>query len=232
MRTQHKHRSEECVVIYARVSTEEQAKGGAGIAAQVAECSAYADRQGWTVAEVVIEDAVSGKIEPARRPQFPRALALVADCGGTLLVRRGDRVSRNGAHMRAMVDTAARDGWVITTTDGKIDTSTAAGRLRANAEAMVSEYERDVIVERTVEALASLKASGVRLGRPSDLDPRTAARAAELLAGGASLRTAGATLTEEGHRTAFGGPWHPAQVKRAAQTHALNAYSEERAALL
>lgn len=59
--------------------------------------------------------------------------------------------------------------------------------------AAISQFERQIIGERTKAKLAQLKAQGVRLGRPvKTSDAALKARAAALMAGGLSWRkTAG-----------------------------------------
>lgn len=196
-----------CVVVYVRVSSEEQAASGAGIDAQVAECTTYAERHNLTVVDVVIEDAVSGKTVPASRPGFARALALLDDCSAAaLLVRRTDRVSRNLRHTLAVVDRSVSGGWSIVTTDGKLDTRTAAGRFTVNVMASAAEYERELISERTREALATRIAAGVVIGHRPELSAAVVVRIVDLRGGGASIGAIAAQLTREGVQAARGGP--------------------------
>lgn len=196
------------VVIYVRVSTEEQAKSGAGIDGQIAECRAYADRNGLTVVDVVVEDAVSGKTLPSNRPGFRRALALLDGCDAcALLVRRTDRISRNLRHTLAVIDAAKYSGWGIVTTDGKLDTTSAAGQLQVQVMAAVAEYERNVIGERTREALASRKAAGMILGNRPELDAAVVGRIVVESLAGRSLGQIAAGLSADGIQAARGGPF-------------------------
>lgn len=208
-------RAATCVVIYARVSTDEQVSTGAGLDAQVAECEAYASRNGWTVVEVIREDPISGKVLPTKRPGFARAMERLDSCeAGTLLVRRMDRVSRRLRDTLAVVDTADGDGWALATTDGKVDTGTASGRLHLNMMAAVAEYEREVIGERTREGLAAKRAAGVRLGRPRELPDEIIDRIKLERASGLSMRSIAAKLTAEGVPTVRGArAWSHATVQ-------------------
>jgi DNA invertase Pin-like site-specific DNA recombinase len=55
-------------------------------------------------------------------------------------------------------------GFVATTQP--IDTSTSTGKLLLGVLAAVAEFEKALIIERTLEGLARAKAQGKRLGRP------------------------------------------------------------------
>jgi DNA invertase Pin-like site-specific DNA recombinase len=220
------------VVIYCRVSTEEQERSGAGLAAQEAECRAYAARHQWQVVAVIHEEAVSGKVHPTKRPGYVEALAMLTGCSaGVLLVRRTDRVSRRLRHFLDVVDAADAAGWTVCTTDGKVDTGTAAGRFQVNVMASAHEYERDVIAERTREALAAKRAAGVRLGRPSAIPDDILARIVNERAGGASLNAIARGLNADSipNPTASAAGWHAPTVSRALETARLN--SEALAAL-
>lgn len=55
---------------------------------------------------------------------------------------------------------------VLTGHDAAIDTTTAAGKLVFGIFAALSEFERELIAERTVAGLASARARGRTGGRP------------------------------------------------------------------
>jgi site-specific DNA recombinase len=94
--------------IYARISTETEGSG-LGVARQVQDCRALAERLGWPVAEVYEDNdlsAYSGK----RRPAYQRLLSDLAD--GTrdaVIVYHVDRLTRRPIeleHFVAALDTA------------------------------------------------------------------------------------------------------------------------------
>jgi len=64
-----------------------------------------------------------------------------------------------------------------------IDTTTAQGRLSFNLFASLSEFERDLIRERTQAGLSAARAHGRKGGRPKGLSEQAevTARAAETL---------------------------------------------------
>lgn len=53
-----------------------------------------------------------------------------------------------------------------------IDTSTSTGRLLITVLSALSQFERDVIVERTNEGLAAARARGRKGGRPKVADTK------------------------------------------------------------
>jgi len=79
-----------------------------------------------------------------------------------------------------------------------IDTSTSSGRFLFHTLAAVAELERDLIRERTREALETARRRGKQPGRPRALDARTLARARRLRQAGRSYRHIGAVLGVQG----------------------------------
>lgn len=68
-----------------------------------------------------------------------------------------------------------------------VDTSKPTGRLVAHVFAAVAEFERQRIRERTREALAQVKASGKRLGRPRQTPDEVVGRISAQRADGRTL---------------------------------------------
>jgi len=79
---------------------------------------------------------------------------------------------------------AARRIEVIVLQLGKLDLTSAAGKLMLNMLAAVAEMERDLLVERSQSGLARAKAEGKTLGRPTSTnDEQRAAMARQHQAG-------------------------------------------------
>jgi len=126
-----------------------------------------------------------------------------------LVIARLDRLSRAVADFDTILKTADKQGWFVSVLDQKIDTSTAAGWLAASVTALVSEYERMVISERTTAALAVIKASGRQLGQPSPIPVELQRRILRLHSRGKSASAIARTLSIEGIRTPTGkDTWH------------------------
>ena len=80
-------------ILYARVSTEEQARRGYSLAQQVEALRMYADREGYEVLELVTDPGESGAY--LERPGLDRVRELVAGGGVTVvLAQDADRISR------------------------------------------------------------------------------------------------------------------------------------------
>lgn len=197
---------------YLRVSTAEQVDSGAGLAAQRAAIAAEADRQGWTV-EYVIDAGLSGAT--LARPALTAALSrLDAGDADVLVAAKLDRVSRSVHDFSGLLDQAHRSGWRLVLLDSGVDTSTASGEMVANMLASAAQYERRLISQRTRDALAAKRTSGVRLGRPSVLSAEVVERIVTERAAGRGLRLIAEGLTSDGVATARGGlRWSTSSVQ-------------------
>src|SRR4051794_28784928 len=84
------------VIAYTRVSTEEQAASGAGLAAQRATIEAEAARRGWAIIDWHSDEGISGGKGIEDRPGLAAAVAAVeSGKAGTLIAAKLDRLSRS-----------------------------------------------------------------------------------------------------------------------------------------
>ena len=206
-------------IIYARVSTAEQAQSGLGVEAQIEACRRYCDYRGLDVVDTITENGVSGAMAPHDRPGMGQALAMLASGEAELLIAaKLDRIGRDVRDLLELVACADQERWGLALLDLDLDTSTPAGRLVLTVMAGVAEWERRMASERTKAALAAAKAKGTRLGQPTKPTTRAAgARALELRAEGLSWRKIAAALGEEGYTSGTGNPnWYAANTRRAA----------------
>ena len=184
-----------------RVSTDEQAISGLGLAAQRAAIEAECARRGWTLVAVHEDPGVSGK--SMDRPGLAAALADVEQGrAAALVVSKVDRLSRSSFDFVGLLEAAQRGRWNLVALDVNVDTTTPQGEMMASVMAIFAQLERRLIGQRTRDALAAKKAQGVRLGRPQLLP-------AEVVERIRSEHAAGGRLV--GHRP-------PAQRRRGADS--------------
>jgi DNA invertase Pin-like site-specific DNA recombinase len=87
--------------------------------------------------------------------------------GETLVVTKLDRLGRDAQDVGSTIKLLAeRRSEVVVLQLGKLDLTSAAGKLMLTMLAAVAEMERDLLVERTQSGLARAKAEGKTLGRP------------------------------------------------------------------
>jgi DNA invertase Pin-like site-specific DNA recombinase len=205
------------VVAYCRVSTEEQALSGLGLAAQEQAIRAECDRRGLDLVAVHADAGVSGK--SLARPALTAALAeLDSGQGSVLMVAKLDRLSRNVHDATGLLQRADKAGWDLVALDAPVDTTTPQGAAMAQVLAVFAELERRLIGERTKAALAIKRAQGVRLGRPPKLSLEIVERILSERQAGGTWSAIARKLNDEGVPTAQGGlKWYPATVRYIAQ---------------
>lgn len=112
------------------------------------------------------EDQASGRRDD--RPGLAACLKALRE-GDTLVLWKLDRLGRDLRHLVNTVHDLTVRGIglkVLTGHGAAIDTTTASGKLVFGIFAALSEFERELISERTVAGLASARARGRKGGRP------------------------------------------------------------------
>jgi len=98
--------------------------------------------------------------------------------GDTLVIWKLDRLGRNLKHLIETVEDLNKRGVNFKVIQGnQIDTSTPTGKLNFRLFAMLAEFERDVIRERTIAGLEAARARGNKGGRISAFTPSMLRRA-------------------------------------------------------
>src|SRR5262245_57246388 len=111
------------LVLYARVSTEDQADHGVSLAAQRERLAAVVAAHGYEAIRVEVDAGISGKTPPLRRPALARALAAVrAGEADGIAVLKLDRLSRSTTDTINLVESAERDGWRLLSVSESLDT--------------------------------------------------------------------------------------------------------------
>lgn len=102
--------------------------------------------------------------------------------------------------------------------DVQIDTETPAGMMMLHLLAVIAEWERATIAQRTRDGLAARRARGKPISRPAVADhPELAARIREMRELPMSLQAIADALTADGVPTLRGAPrWTKSSVRGAA----------------
>jgi len=164
MRT-HAHTSDTKTAIgYVRVSTQEQATEGVSLDAQRDRLSAYCKLHSIKLIDIKADEGYSGST--LDRPGLQAALQMLRrGRANTLLVAKLDRLSRSLRDVCSLVDEMFSDErYHLLSLCGMANTHSAAGRMVLMNLANYNQFEREVISERTRDALQHMMKQGVRLG--------------------------------------------------------------------
>ena len=211
---------------YIRVSTDEQARNGVSLDAQAASIQAWALSLHTSVL-MTFEDAGISGTGIRQRPGLQRALALACERKAALIVYSLSRLSRSTKDTLQIAEKLDKAGADLVSLSERIDTTSASGKMVFRLMAVLNEFERDQVSERTTAALQHKKAKGLVYSpvpygyerRGDTLVPvLKEMKVLELMR---SLRDQGRSyawiasyLTSKGIPTKNGGHWHPATVRR------------------
>ena len=154
-------------VIYCRIS-QDRTGAGLGIERQREDCQALAERNGWDVVEVYVDNdisAYSGK----KRPGYRRMLADLDEGTATVvIVWHTDRLTRSIVELEEYIDLSERRGIATHTVQaGTVDLATPSGRMTARILGAVARQESEhkghrVARARQQKALAGEWHGGIR----------------------------------------------------------------------
>ncbi len=202
---------------------------------QQARIADYCRAQGWHLAEVVVDDGVSG----GRRERLDRLAARVTASGASVVVVYNlDRFCRDVAAMLDTLRAYARRGVALHVVGrGRVEVESASGFLMAGVEGLMAEHYRRVISEKTRDALARLRATGRRRSRfppygfrlapgallvPEPDEQATLAVIVTLRASGLSLRAISRELAAQGTFARNGRPFAPMTLARLVTNRRLS----------
>src|ERR687885_11158 len=151
---------------YCRVSTALQADEGVSLEAQRARIGRWCAEHGATLGpgDLFVDAGLSGK-RADNRPALQRALDAVCSGGGVLVVYSLSRLARSTRDTIAIAERLERSGADLVSLSESIDTTSAAGKMVFRMLAVLAEFERDLIVERTRGALAHKRSKSERVGQ-------------------------------------------------------------------
>ncbi|MET7514036.1 recombinase family protein [Streptomyces sp. NPDC005480] len=164
-------------VIYCRIS-QDRTGAGLGVDRQREDCEALAERNGWNVVEVYVDNDVSAFKGGKKRKDYHRMLADLADGKATVvIVWHTDRLHRSITELESYMDLCQAKG--VTThavQAGEIDLASPTGRAQARFMGVVARLESEhkgarVARARQQKAMAGEWAGGIRpfgWGMPTD----------------------------------------------------------------
>ncbi len=228
---------------YVRVSTREQAESGHGLESQERAIRAFAESQGYELADVIVDAGVSGAKRPEDREGFQRVLNLAWQRSfSVLLVWKFDRLARNLTYAVTSVNTLREQhNVVLRSVTEPIDTSTPMGETIFAVLAGMAAQERRSITERTLAGKREKASKGGFAGGASplgykrdkegglavDLDEaETVRRIYAMRRRGSTLQAIANELNEEHIRTKRGGKWYPGTVRYILDNHKYRGYVE------
>lgn len=205
--------------IYCRISRDKEG-GGLGVERQEADCRALAERLGWKVVAVFVDNdlsAYSGK----KRPQYEQMLRAV-ETGAVhgIIAWHTDRLHRRTVELESFVSLAESHGLQVeTVTSGQLNLSTASGRMVARMLGAAAQHEIDHARERMKAAKAQMAAAGKYRGGPRpygyetgglvvrESEAQVIRDATAAVLAGRTLASIARELQEAGATTSTGAEW-------------------------
>lgn len=151
----------EKAVIYARVSSEEQAKHGFSIENQKKVCIEFAQKSGYLVDKVFVDEGKSAK--NLERPEIQELMAYCSKKKNdikAIVIWRLDRISRNTTDYHGVLRPLFERKRIKLLSATEANVNTIEGDLMRNIGMSFAEYERKIIGFRTVAGLRQKASQG------------------------------------------------------------------------
>jgi len=149
---------------YVRVSTKEQAKNGVSLAMQAHKIRQYAELADMELVEIKSDEGKTAKNMNREGLEFIIKAVKNREVDAVIIYKL-DRLTRSLKDLNLLVELFNKNDVALCSIKDSLDTKTANGRMVINLLGTISQWEREVISERTSEALQELKASGKRYGQ-------------------------------------------------------------------
>lgn len=149
---------------YIRVSTEDQAKEGISLDNQESKIKSYASLNDLDLVEVIRDEGISGK--SLDREGMNHLIEMVeTGAVDAVIVYKLDRLSRKTIDTLNLIETFEGQGIAFHSISEKVDTKSATGKFFLTIISAIAQMERDLIAERTKDALKHKKELGEYMGR-------------------------------------------------------------------
>ena len=157
---------------YARVSTNFQARDGNSLEAQINSLKEVG-------AEKIFSDVFSGTKNS--RPELDKLLKIIQS-GDKLIITKLDRIARSVIHGIQLIENLSDKGVIIDVLNMGIIDNSPTGKLIRNIMLSFAEFERDLIMQRTLEGkIVARQNPDFRDGRPPKFSRAQINHALELL---------------------------------------------------
>lgn len=155
------------VIGYVRVSTQEQATEGISLNNQEKRIKALCIAKDWELVEIIKDKGFSGK--SLKRPGIQEIIKKILNKNNNIegiIIYKLDRLTRSVKDLGYLIEEIfEKNNVFFTSVSDNFDTSTANGKLILNILGSVAQWERDIIAERTKDALSYKKSIGECCGQ-------------------------------------------------------------------
>jgi site-specific DNA recombinase len=218
---------------YIRVSTERQASEGASLEAQQAKIEQWCFANGYELVNVFKDEGISGKRMDTRQG-LQDALATIKK-GNAFVFYSMSRVARSTKDMLSIGDLITKKRADMVSVIEDFDTTSASGKLMFQMLAVLAEFERNLVGERTASVLQNKKANrqvytnqtpyGFKAvnGRLEQVkqEVKVVAEIQQARAKGQTLQAIADNLNSRGIPTKTNKQWQPATIHLLLQRSAL-----------
>lgn len=211
---------------YVRVSTDEQAREGISLENQREKISAYCSLNDMMLMDIIADEGISAK---NLNREGMQALIFSEQQGkvDSIIIYKLDRLSRSVKDTIVLVELFEKYKVVFHSIVDHIDTKTATGRFFLHIMSSLAQMERELIGERTKDALSLKITKGERVGHipfgynldndgkaliKNPMEQEAVAVIKALHKKGLTYRAICREL-KAGAYNAKRGPWHPQKIK-------------------
>ena len=129
--------------------------------------------------EKIFQEKISGTIK--NRPELEKLIDQLRE-GDIVVIESLSRLGRSTKNLLELIEVFEGKKVKLISNKENIDTETATGKMLITVLSAISQFERDIIVERTKEGLKAARARGRNGGRPK-LDKTRVDKALKLYEG-------------------------------------------------
>jgi len=133
------------VALYTRVSTDEQARTGYSLDAQLDHLKDYARARDWVIVGEYVDDGYTGR--NIKRPAYTKMFEDIGKWDAVVVIKM-DRIHRNQTNFTGMIRFLMKNEKSFISMQDSFDTSTAMGRFVADIVARIAQLESEQIGER------------------------------------------------------------------------------------